>query len=591
MNYLSIIALALCPFFSFSQIISSGPVVGGVTYESARIYIRTDLPTEFDIELDTLENFGTSFSVSDSTRSNQFNTVIADVEGLEPFKKYYYRYLIDGQAQDSVYTFTSFPEEGDLGYYKIVVGSCNYFENFPLFGHIKAFNPMLFVHLGDWRYAPSTYGWNYNLYLDRIADAFSFRYDDPNMSGYVLNNTAIDYVYDDAYCHNGNQGNTFPQTQVVELAPDSFFYDLQTIEFDSAVIPGAISGYFDHFPGYDAVDTTIGIHHSFKLGNMEFFMLDLRNSAAPQNDPYVYHQETNTYTFEPGPDHSLMSSGQRQWLLDGLLNSTADWKIIGSSVMFNKRFVQFREIATALQVLDPSLIDYVASLSYFWNAYPADQETLLSFIKDNDIKDVIIVSGDSHSSMVDDGTNAGLPELCASGLTSEDEGYLNHSLDSVIDLLGYTYGTIDSLWNGGGNGVDNNNFSDSYGTMEVFASDSMRLCAMDEMGQEMGCIVIYHSSSPMGVGSAINKPTERLFLAFPNPSKESIRVEFRNGHSPSNKAMMQLNSISGKTIQAWRGNQIRNQMTIELNELSAGNYTLTYLDDNKMDTRKIVVSD
>ena len=64
MNYLSIIALALCPFFSFSQIISSGPVVGGVTYESARIYIRTDLPTEFDIELDTLENFGTSFSVS-----------------------------------------------------------------------------------------------------------------------------------------------------------------------------------------------------------------------------------------------------------------------------------------------------------------------------------------------------------------------------------------------------------------------------------------------------------------------------------------------------------------------------------------------
>jgi hypothetical protein len=411
------------------------------------------------------------------------------------------------------------------------------------------------------------------------------------MSGYVLNNTAIDYVYDDAYCHNGNQGNTFPQIQVVELAPDSFFYDLQTVEFDSAVIPGAIEGYFDHFPGYEAVDTTIGIHHSFKMGNMEFFMLDLRNSATPQNDPFVYHQESNSYTFEPDSNHSLMSAPQRQWLLNSLQNSTADWKIIGSSVMFNKRFVQFREIATQLQALDPSLINYVSSLSYFWNAYPADQDALLDFVQQNDLKDVIVISGDSHSSMVDDGTNAGLPELSASGLTSEDEGYLNHSLDSVIDLLGYTYGTIDSLWNGGGNGVDNNNFSDSYGTMEVFGSDYIRLCAMDEMGQEMGCIVIYHSTSTMGVGSTIDKPTERLFLAFPNPSKESIRVEFRNSHSPSNKAMMQLTSISGKTVQAWRGNQIQNQMTIDLSKLSAGNYTLTYLDDNKMDTRKIVVSD
>ena len=579
------------PLFTFAQSITSGPVVGGLTSESARFYVRTDVPTEFELELDTLENFATSFLVTDSTRSNQFATVITDVSGLQPYKQYHYRYLINGQPQDSVYQFTSFPEEGDVGHYKIAVGSCNYFENFPLFGHIKAFDPMLFVHLGDWKYPPSTFGWDYNLYPDRIANSFSFRYNDANMSGYILNGMAIDYVYDDSYCHNGNQGATHPRTEIVQLGPDSFFYDLQTVEFNPEVIPGAIRGYFDHFPGYEAVDTTIGIHHSFKLGNMEFFMLDLRNSATPQNEPFVYHQETNTYTFEPGPDHSLMSAGQRQWLLNGLQNSTADWKIIGSSVMFNKRFVQFREIATQLAALSPALIDYVSSLSYFWNAYPADQETLLNFIEENDLKDVIVISGDSHSSMVDDGTNAGLPELSASGLTSEDEGYLNHSLDSVIDLIGYDYGTIDSLWNGGGNGVDNNNFSDSYGTMEVFGKDSMRLCAMDELGQEMGCIIIYHSSSPMNVGSSLITPKERLFLAFPNPTKDLVRVEFRNGHIPSSKAMMQLTSTQGKTIKFWRGTDIQNNMTMNLGELSAGNYTLTYLDAKKMDTRKIVVSD
>ena len=590
MKQLYILALALSPLFSFSQEITSGPVVGGVTSESARIYIRTDISTEFDIELDTLENFGTSFSVTDSTRSNQFNTVIADINGLEPFKKYYYRYLIDGQAQDSVYSFTSFPEEGDLGHYKVVVGSCNYFQNFPLFGHIKAFDPMLFIHLGDWRYPPSTFGWDYNLFPDRIANAFSFRYNDPNMSGFVLNNTAIDYVYDDSYCHNGNQGNTFPQTNQVELAPDSFMYELNTIEFDSAVIPGAISGYFDHFPAYEAEDTTVGIHHSFKLGNMEFFMLDLRNPASPQNEPFVYHPETNLYSFEPDSNHSLMGADQRNWLLNGLQNSTADWKIIGSSVMFNKRFVQFREIATALQVLDPSLIDYVANLSYFWNAYPADQETLLNFIEDNDIKDVIVISGDSHSSMVDDGTNAGLPELSASGLASEDEGYLNHSLDSVIDLLGYTYGTIDSLWNGGGNGVNNTNFSDSYGTVEVWGRDSIMLCAMDETGATMGCIRVYHSSNPLSVQSRPAIIKERIYLVYPNPAKDVVQVELSKSYQPSAKAMMQLTASNGHTVLFWRGSDIKHKMSIDLAELSAGSYTLSLFDEGIADSRNVVIS-
>ncbi len=590
MKHFSLLAFALVPFFSLAQSITSGPVVGSVTAESARIYIRTDVPTEFDIELDTLQSFGTSFVVSDSTRADQFNTVIADVSGLSPFKKYYYRYSFDGQVQDSVYSFTSFPEEGAQGHYKIVVGSCNYFENFPLFGHIKDFDPMLFVHLGDWLYPPSTFGWNYNLFPDRIANAFSFRYNDPNMSGFVLNNTAIDYVYDDSYCHNGNQGNTFPSINAVELAPDSFFYDLVTVEFDSAVIPGAINGYFDHFPAYEAVDTTIGIHHSFKLGNVEFFMLDLRNPASPQNAPFVYHSETNLYTFEPDTNHSLMGAEQRQWLLNGLQNSTADWKIIGSSVMFNKRFKMFMDAAMQIQALDPSLIEYAWSLAYFWHAYPADLNGVLDFVEENDIRDVIVISGDSHSSMVDDGTNAGLPELSASGLASHDEGYLNHELDSVLELVGFDYGTIDSLWNGGGNGVGNSNFSDSYGTVEVFGKDSIMLCAMDENGNEMGCIRIYHSTNPLSVSSNAGLITERLYLVYPNPAKDLVQIELASNYHPSDKAMMQLTSAKGHTVKYWRGSNIQHKMSVDLTELSAGNYTLTLFDEGRADSKNVVIS-
>jgi hypothetical protein len=589
MKQIILLLFAILPNTVLAQNITSGPVVGGLTSESARIYIRTEVPTEFDIELDTLETFATSFLVSDSTRSNQFSMVITEVEGLQPFKNYYYRYLINGQPQDSVYSFTSFPEEGELGHYKVVVGSCNYFENFELFGHIKAFDPMLFIHLGDWRYPPTPFGWDYNLYPDRIANAFSWRYNDPNMSGFVLNNMAIDYVYDDSYCHNGNQGNTFPQINAVELAPDSFFYEIQTVEFDSAVIPGAIRGYFDHFPGYEAVDTTIGIHHSFKMGNVEFFMLDLRNPASPQNDPFIYHPETNTYTFEPDSNHSLMSAPQREWLLNGLQNSTADWKVIGSSVMFNKRFTQFMEVAIQIQVLSPALVEYAWSLAYFWHAYPADLNGVLDFVEENNIKDVIVISGDSHSSMVDDGTNAGLPELSASGLASEDEGFLNHELDSVMDLLGYQYGTIDSLWNGGGNGVNNDNFSDSYGTMEFFGKDSVVLCAMDETGQAMGCIRLYHSTNPLSNGSTVSN-NESRFRVYPNPTKEQIQLELFNGFVPTEATSLELVSPTGQLVQTWNGTEIHNKMVIDLSEYSAGNYSVVLRDGNRTESRTVILN-
>ncbi len=590
MNRLFLFSILFMPYWALAQNITSGPVVGGVTANTARIYIQTNVPTEFDIEMDTLSNFGTSFIITDSTQADQFNMTLTDVAGLLPFKKYYYRYLIGGQAQDSVYQFTSFPEEDTAGHYKIAVGSCNYFQNYPLFGHIKAFDPMLFVHLGDWKYPPSTFGWNYNLLPDRIAQSFAYRYNGPNMARFILPNTAIDYIYDDSYCHNSNQGATYPRVQQVQLAPDSIFYDLQTIEFDEGVIPGAINGYFEHFPGYEAVDTAIGIHHSFKLGNVEFFMLDLRNSASPQHDAFVYHPETNMYTFEPGPDHSMMTEGQRNWLLQGLQNSTADWKVIGSGLMFNKRFEMFMTAAMQLQAIERSIIEYASDLAYFWHAYPADQNTLLDFIEQNEIKDVIVISGDSHSSMVDDGTNAGLPELSASGLSSEDQGYLNHSLDSIMDLLGLGYGTIDSLWNGGGNGVDNENFADSYGTMEFNGKEAVRLCAMDELGQEMGCILVYHSTNPVGTGSVVEPSKERFFVAFPNPTKDRLRVDFKNGYFPSNAAKMQLHSMEGKLIQAWFGSQIQNRMTVAINELSSGSYTLTFVDGGVTDTRIIVVS-
>ena len=99
-----------------SQTLISGPVVGGVNQNSARVYLRTDQPTEIEIELDTLQSFTTSFTVNDSTRSDNFAVVIAEVEGLVSNKQYFYRLLVNGALLPEVYRFRSFPEVGEAGH-------------------------------------------------------------------------------------------------------------------------------------------------------------------------------------------------------------------------------------------------------------------------------------------------------------------------------------------------------------------------------------------------------------------------------------------------------------------------------------------
>ena len=158
-----------------------------------------------------------------------------------------------------------------------------------------------------------------------------------------------------------------------------------------------------------------------------------------------------------------------------------------------------------------------------------------------------------------------------------------------MDLVGFEYGTLDSLWNGGGNGVDNENFSDSYGTMEFTGKDHVRLCAMDELGQEMGCVLVYHSTNPLGGRSLVQPSTERFFVAFPNPAKDELRIEFRNGHRPSVSARMRLHTIRGRLVRSWAGNRIRDRMSIDLRSLGTGGYTLSFTDEGATDTRTVVV--
>lgn len=561
------IILSFCTFLLSAQTLFTKPLVGGVTENSARMFIRTTEPTNITVEYTENESFSISTSKTDVTQSNNSNVRIMELTGLKPLTRYYYRIFVNGETNGEIYRFKTFPKEGEVGNYRIVVGSCNYsnepggghgnpfWKNDLMFQNIVDFDPNIVIHLGDWNYPPSRFGANHMLNKNLAAESFSLRYNDYNFAEYIIPNLPIDYIYDDDFSQNGTAGWTYPTTSSKTLPNGDTKIILEDAPLPVGLRDSAVANYFRFFPGYPQIDNT-GIHHQFKLGHVEFFITDTRNSKDPVHLPFKYNKTLNAYDFKPPANHSTLGETQKQWLLNALKSSTSPWKIIGSSVVFNKRMGELMPIVLAGQLISKDIVGYATSIAYMWPGYPKDQRDVLQTIRENDIKNVVVISGDTHSSMVDDGKNAGLSELSASGWSAGNEGYLNGTIDSLLGLLGLPVTTKDFLWNGGGTGVANKNYSDSYGTVEVFKKDSMRMCVIDEFLQTLGCVNIKYrraageeddDDDDTTVTNIYDFQKEKLTLIYPNPSKDRIGVVL-NIPQQVKEAYYQITDIQGKVI-------------------------------------------
>lgn len=553
--------------YTSAQGLSTKPLVGGVTESSARIFLRTTSPTSFKIEYALDSSFINSLFNVDETKSTNFNIKIVDLDGLQPLTRYYYRIYVNDVTNGDIYRFRTFPKEGQVGHYKIVVGSCNYsnqpggghgnpfYKNDLMFQHIVDFDPNIVLHLGDWNYPPSAFGAYHMLNSSLAAESFSLRYRDYNFEEYILPNLPIDYIYDDDFSQNGTAGWTFPSISTATLPNGDTKYVLEDKPLPEGLRDSAIANYFRFFPGYPQIDKT-GIHHQFKLGHIEFFITDTRNSKDPVHLPFKYNKTLNAYDFKPSGTHTTLGVTQKQWLLESLKNSTSPWKVIGSSVVFNKRLGELMDIVLLGQLIDRGLVEFATAIAYMWPGYLKDQRDLLQTIRENNINNVIVLSGDTHSSMVDDGKNTGLPELSASGWSAGDEGYLNGTIDSLLELVGLPITTKDFLWNGGGTGVANKNYSDSYGTVEVFGKDSLKMCVIDEFIQTLGCVTLKYKRAEgevdddeeevdTTVTSIYNFEKEKMTLIFPNPTKDKIGV-ILNIPDNANEVFYNITDISGK---------------------------------------------
>ena len=536
MRYLLILSLCCWSISaSFAQYITHGPVMGGVTDNSIRFYLRTDSVRNFTIELDTSLSFSSPNSYNNSTQLNLDKSVITDITGLMADTKYYYRVRFGSQI-DTVKTgyFRTFPTEGQPAHFTFVAGSCQETANMKVYDVMPTYDPLFMIHMGDFTYPsyqlPNSYPSDYSM----VELSYQRRYEELVMKDKLLPYVPLVYMPDDddnwgiSRRYHISAGYTGSTGSV-----NNFFVTdtISQLERDNC-----LRGYRSFFPGYTTVDTTEGHYHSFKVGNSEFFVIDARSMADPLFNAFRLDTASNNWVFDPPAGHSIIGQNQMNWLLNGLSNSTAKWKFIVSGVPINPKINFLIEVGLFAQQFiftisgqNGSGFRLAISFAGYWAGFPEDIQLLKNHIQNNNIEGVLFISGDTHHNVMDDGKNSLFPELNASGL-SVTSTELAYQINQYAQTLGIQTVT-DSLWNGGGNGLYNTNFNNAFGKVEVFGEDSVQYCIIDEDNATLSCMMIYADgsvSNPLGIDRA-NPLTHQALLPmdiniFPNPNNGSFNL-------------------------------------------------------------------
>jgi len=361
--------------------------------------VTTDLPSvnvDWQMATDTaMSNIVASGSVS--TTADRDYTVKIDVTGLASNTTYYYSFNTLGRNSLIGRTKTA-PSSEEADHLKFVLISCSNYNwgYFNVYNRIADRNDLdAVIHVGDYIYE---YGESHpyqDLSLDRVTspanEIVSLEDYRERYSLYRLTKalrrahqqhpfivTWDDHeVTNDAY--DGGAENHQPET-----------------EGDYATRKAvATQAYFEWLPIRD--NGVQQVYRRFDYGNLvDLFVLDTRHEMRSIQPTSMLQEDFNA-------PRTLLGEEQRSWLVKGLKTSEAKWKVIAQQVMFSPFNVGFAAPSSA--ITNP---DSVFSVENFfldiWDGYPAERQQIVDEIANNSIDNVVVLSGDVHSSFAFDVT-------------------------------------------------------------------------------------------------------------------------------------------------------------------------------------------
>jgi len=381
---------ALGPENLFEHGVASGdPLTDGVVIWTRVSPESTSEPLEVWWEMALDEGFEqrTAQGTFTTDASRDF-TVKVDVPGLIWGRNYYYRFALQGRWSPVGRTRLA-PLPNETAKLRFGVCSCaNYgFGLFHGFRHMAARADLdAVLHLGDYFYE---YG-NRN-YPDPDEQ---FRQLEPPNETVTLEDYRIRYALyrrdpDLQECHR--QHPFIVVWDDHESANNAWTGGAQNHDPETEGpwedrLAAARQVFFEWIPIRDNPEREL--YRSFSYGDLaDVIMLDTRVEGREQQFPAIVFVED-----EPDLPENIISAEQESWLQDQLANSTAKWKIIGNQVVMSLWQFALDDGSTA--TVNPDQ----------WNGYRVGRERLLTFLRDNDIRNTVVVTGDVHSSWAMDVT-------------------------------------------------------------------------------------------------------------------------------------------------------------------------------------------
>jgi alkaline phosphatase D len=349
--------------------------------ESDRVMLWTRLTTDsltvdvqWRVALDTgmTQIVAEGWAVADAINDHVLKV---DVTGLQPFTFYFYEFEVPGARSIRGRTRT-LPTGPGVDSLRFAVVSCSNYAHgyFNAYARITERNDVFgVIHLGDYiyEYGNGEYGNERPL--------------EPPVETLSLNDYRVRHSYyklDPDLMRMHQQYPFFSVWDDHESANDAWMDGAQNhdpategdwIERKSA----AVRAYNEWMPlRLPDPQDTLRIYRGFDLGDlMSLHMLDTR----------LIGRDAQTLTTNNDPNRSLLGTEQFEWLAARMDASNARWQLLGQQVM-----------------MAPLNAFGVPVNQDQWDGYPAERQRVYDHVMQNNIRNMVVLTGDIHTSWGND---------------------------------------------------------------------------------------------------------------------------------------------------------------------------------------------
>lgn len=320
------------------------------------------------------------------TGADRAHAVHAIVEGLQPDRPYWYRFVVGDHETPIARTRTLPKPSASPTRLRFGFASCQNYRDgyYTAWGDVAEQDLDLIVFLGDYIYESGVEGLVRShdiaevITLPEYRNRYALYRSDPLLrAAHEIAPWLV--TWDDHEVDNNYQGE---DPEFISPTPDP----QQFRERRAA----AYRAWWEHMPTRVPAPSgaDLPIFRRADFGNLaRFHVLDTRQyrsnqPCAPANDIGEVCAESQT------SELTALGAEQERWLDEGLASSNSTWNVLAQQIVFSR--LAFTPGVGGVRNLDQ------------WDGYPAARQRVIEMLQRNSASNPVVITGDIHSSWVSD---------------------------------------------------------------------------------------------------------------------------------------------------------------------------------------------